>query len=81
MSTTIFNTYNVSINVLKNGKDYCIDGLIEAASVKMAAIIFVRDWLKEIYMWIGDEFILVVSEYNGTIHPFIVKNNMCQRLE
>ena len=77
MTTEVYNTYNVSASVLKRNRDYCIDALIEAPSIDMAAIIFVRDWIKEFHLWIGEEFIVVVSEPNGNIHPFRVKNNMC----
>lgn len=80
MVTEIYNTYNVSTSVLKRNRDYCIDALIEAPDIATAAIIFVRDWLKELQLWVGEEFIVVVSEPNGTIHPFRVKNNLCQPL-
>lgn len=70
-------TYSVSVNISKNGRDYELESMIEALTPKLAAIIFFRDWVEEMILSKNDSLIIAVSEPKGHITFFNIKNNMC----
>jgi len=69
-------TFSVSMNIYRNGRDYELESLFEAESAKNAAMIFLKDWIDEIAFSKNKEFFISVSEPNGNITYFIVKNNI-----
>lgn len=75
------NTYSVSMNICKNGRDYELESLLEADCVKSAAMLFIKDWIDEIIFFSQKEFFISVSECNGDITVFIIKNNILTRLD
>lgn len=75
------NTYSVSMNVYKNGRDYELETMFEATSPKNAAMIFLKDWIEEIFYFKNRELYISVSEPHGCITYFIVKNNILSPLD
>lgn len=78
MNSSNLETFSVSCNICKYGRDYELESIIEAVDYKCAAKIFLSDWLEEIFSSIiskENNLVIAVSHYSGHVEYFSIKNN------
>lgn len=85
MSQNEIETFSVSCNICKFGRDYELEAIIEAINSKTAAKIFVSDWIETIFSSIlstkDNNLIIAVSHYSGYVEYFIIKNNFITKYD